>query len=362
MRICDIHFPNQNLFNFTMKKIILASTLIALAVACGQKSGSENTTADSTAASSTSMSTVEIDGSSTVYPITEAMAEEFRVESPAVKVTIGVSGTGGGFKKFGRGEIDIANASRPIKASEDSTCKAAGVEYIELPIAYDGIAIVVHAENKWINDITVGELKMLWEPSAQGKIMKWNQIRKTWPNEEIHLLGAGTQSGTFDYFTEAIVGKAKACRGDYTASEDDNVLVQGISTDKNALGFFGIDYYIANKDKLKLIPVNDEDDTNGKGAIAPSEETVKNGTYQPLSRPLFIYINKKSLAKTEVNSFAKFYVNNATTLVSEAGYIALTPEIYKIVLARLEKQVTGSVFLGLKTSVGIKMEDVLKME
>lgn len=360
MRICDMHFPNQNLFNYLMKKIILATTLIALAVACGQKNSSENATKDG--AESAKSGTVEIDGSSTVYPITEAMAEEFRVESPAVKVTIGVSGTGGGFKKFGRGEIDITNASRPIKASEDSTCKVTGVAYIELPIAYDGIAIVVHAENNWINDITVSELKMLWEPSAQGKIMKWNQIRKTWPNEEIHLLGAGTQSGTFDYFTEAIVGKAKACRGDYTASEDDNVLVQGISTDKNALGFFGIDYYIANKAKLKLIPVNDENDTNGKGAIAPSEETVMNGTYQPLSRPLFIYINKKSLAKSEVNSFAKFYVNNAPTLVSEAGYIALTPEIYKIVLARLEKQVAGSVFLGLKTSVGIKMEDVLKIE
>ena len=203
---------------------------------------------------------------------------------------------------------------------------------------------------------------MLWEPSAQGKVMRWNQIRNTWPNEEIHLLGAGTQSGTFDYFTEAIMGKAKACRGDYTASEDDNVLVQGVSTDKNALGFFGIDYYIANKDKLKLVPVNDEDDSNGAGAIAPTEETVKNGTYQPLSRPLFIYINKKSMGNASVKSFVEFYIKNSPTLVSEVGYIALTPEIYTIVTERLSKLKVGSAFIGLKTSVGIKMEDVLKME
>lgn len=337
-----------------MRRILWATALLAFAIACDKKSGSENTNEVS--------GTVQIDGSSTVYPITEATAEEFRVESKEVKVTIGVSGTGGGFKKFGRGELDIANASRPIKASEDSICKAAGVEYIELPIAYDGIAIVVHSENNWLNSITVKELKMLWEPSAQGTIIKWNQIRNTWPAEEIHLLGAGTQSGTFDYFTEAIMGKAKACRGDYTASEDDNVLVQGISTDRSALGFFGIDYYVANKDKLKLVPVNDGNEANGAGAISPNEETVKNGTYQPLSRPLFIYINKKSLAKAQVKSFADFYIKNAPTLVSEVGYIALTPEIYKIVGERLTKQTVGSAFLNLKTSVGIKMEDVLKME
>ena len=346
-----------------MKRIFLASTLIALTFACGSKNGStENGTDANDSKHASGAGAIEIDGSSTVYPITEAMAEEFRVESPTVKVTIGVSGTGGGFKKFSRGEIDIANASRPIKAGEDSACKSNNVEYIELPVAFDGIAIVTHSENKWMNDITVAELKMIWEPSAQGKIMKWNQVRKTWPNEEIHLLGAGTQSGTFDYFTEAIVGTAKACRGDYTASEDDNVLVQGISTDKNALGFFGIDYYIANKDKLKLIPVNDGIEANGAGAVSPTEETVKNGTYQPLSRPLFIYINKKSLGKEVVKNFAQFYINNAPTLVSEAGYIPLTTEIYKIVTARLEKAAVGSVFLNLKTSVGIKMEDVLKME
>ncbi len=341
-----------------MKRIFLATTFIALAFSCGNKNESENTKIKDASGAGA----VEIDGSSTVYPISEAMAEEFRIESPKVKVTIGVSGTGGGFKKFSRGEIDIANASRPIKASEDSACKSNKVEYIELPIAFDGIAIVTHADNKWMNDITVKELKIIWEPSAQGKIMKWNQVRSIWPNEEIHLLGAGTQSGTFDYFTEAIMGKAKSCRGDYTASEDDNVLVQGIATDKSAMGFFGIDYYIANKEKLKLIPVNDENENNGKGAIAATEETVKNGTYQPLSRPLFIYINKNSMSKEVVKSFGAFYLANAPELVTDAGYIALTPEIYKIVTIRFNKGLVGSVFLNLKTSVGIKMEDVLKME
>jgi phosphate transport system substrate-binding protein len=341
-----------------MKKITWLIALSSLMYACGSK---QSETANQSADSSSTGGVVAIDGSSTVYPITEAIAEEFGIENAAVKVTIGLSGTGGGFKKFGREEIDIANASRPIKPSEDSTCKANGIEYIELPIAFDGLAVVVHKDNTWLNDITVKELKMIWEPAAQGVITKWNQVRKSWPNEEIHLLGAGTHSGTFDYFTEAIVGKSKACRGDYTASEDDNVLVQGVSTDKNALAFFGIDYYITNKDKLKLVPINDENDTNGKGAIEPNEETVKNGTYQPLSRPLFIYINKKSLAKNEVSMFANYYVSNAQKLVSEAGYIALTPEIYTLVAERLKAQKAGSAFLGLKSTVGIKMEDVLKL-
>ena len=305
---------------------------------------------------------VEIDGSSTVYTITEAIAEEFNRENNKVKVTIGVSGTGGGFKKFIRNEIDIADASRPIKASEDSLAKAAGIEYIELPVAYDGLAVVVNPQNDWAKDITVKELKMIWEPAAQGKIKMWNQIRSNWPAQEIHLFGAGTQSGTFDYFTEAIVGEARSCRGDYTASEDDNVLVQGISTDKNALGFFGLDYFIANKEKLKLLLIDDENDLNGKGPIAPSEETVKNGTYQPLSRPLLIYINKKSLDRKEVLEFCRYYIDNANTLVSEAGYVPLTKEIYALIKNRFDKKTSGSVFINMKSNVGIKMEEILKTE
>lgn len=336
-----------------MKRIFILS-LVALSFACSTKKKEENT--------STLEGKVEIDGSSTVYPITEAIAEEFNLENPKVKVTIGVSGTGGGIKKFIRNEIDVADASRPIKNSEDSLCKAAGIEYIELPIAYDGLAVVVHPENTWVNDITVKELKMLWEPSAQGKIKTWNQIRSSWPNQEIHLFGAGTQSGTFDYFTEAIVGEARSCRGDYTASEDDNVLVQGISSDKNALGFFGLDYFVANKQKLKLIPINDENDSNGKGAISPSEETVKNGTYQPLSRPLFVYFNKKSLDRPEVLNFGNYFIKNAPTLVAEAGYVPLTQNIYDLISLRFSKKTSGSVFLNMKSSVGVKMEEILKAE
>ncbi|HSZ72854.1 MAG TPA: substrate-binding domain-containing protein, partial [Cytophagaceae bacterium] len=233
---------------------------------------------------------------------------------------------------------------------------------IELPVAYDGLAVVVSKENTWVDQLTVAELKKLWEPDAQGKITHWNQIRPNWPKEEIHLFGAGTQSGTFDYFTEAIVGKAKACRGDYTASEDDNVLVQGISTDKLSLGFFGLDYYLENKDRLKLVAIDDQNDANGKGAILPSAQTVKDATYQPLSRPLFIYINKASIEKPGVDSYVNFYLDNAEKLVAESGYVPLTNDIYALIKKRYEKGITGSVFLNLKSGVGIKLEELFKME
>ena len=235
--------------------------------------------------------TISIDGSSTVYPITEAVAEEFRAVEPAVKVSVALSGTGGGFKKFGRGEIDINDASRPITSSEDSIAKAHNVSYVELIVAYDGMAVVVNPQNDWCTSMTVAELKMLWEPEAQGKITRWNQIRPEWPDEEIHLFGAGVESGTYDYFTEVIVGKSHSSRGDFTASEDDNVLVQGIASDKNSLGFFGLAYYEENKEKLKLVGIDDGNDANGTGPILPTLETVKNKSYSPLGRPLFIYIN-----------------------------------------------------------------------
>lgn len=264
---------------------------------------------------------VRIDGSSTVYPITEAVAEDFGKEHPDVNVAAAESGTGGGFKKFGRGETDINDASRPIKPTEDSLCKANKISYTEFLIAFDGLAVVVNPQNDWCKDITVAELKKIWEPEAQGKIMKWSQVRAGWPDQEIHLFGAGSQSGTFDYFTEAICGKAKASRGDYTASEDDNVLVQGIAGDKYALGFFGLAYFEANKDKLRLLAID-----NGSGAVAPSIETVKNKTYAPLSRPLFIYVNSASLARPEVKAFVEFYLDNAEALSKEVGYVPLTPE------------------------------------
>lgn len=303
---------------------------------------------------------IEIDGSSTVYPIAEAVAEEYSRDKNVGKITIGVSGTGGGIKKFSRNEIDIANASRPIKKTEDSTCRAHGIVYMEIPIAFDGLAVVVNKNNTWINSLTVKQLKMIWEPEAQGKIKNWNQIDPTWPDEEIHLYGAGTQSGTFDYFTEAIVGKAKSCRGDYTASEDDNVLIQGISTDENSLGFFGLDYYVSNPEKLKLVPIDDEKEENGKGPISPTEATVKGGTYQPLSRPLLIYINIKSLDRPAVSNFVKYFITNAPALVAEAGYVPLTERIYGLVMKRFVSKKTGSLFLSKSSSVGVKMEELLK--
>ena len=285
---------------------------------------------------------VQIDGSSTVYPITEAVAEEFRREAPDVRVTVGVSGTGGGMKKFTRGEIDIVDASRAMNEGEEAVAKENNIEFVQLPVAYDGLTVVVHPENDWVQDITVAELKKIWEPEAQGTITRWNQIRPEWPNEEIHLYGAGVESGTYDYFTEAIVGKSHSSRGDYTASEDDNVLVQGVSTDPYALGFFGYAYYDENKDKLKAVPVDDQNDNNGKGAILPSLETVKDGSYAPLSRPLFIYVNSTAAARPEVVEFVNFYLDNAPELSEEVGYIRLPQEKYKEQKEKFESFVQNS--------------------
>lgn len=261
---------------------------------------------------------IKIDGSSTVYPITEAIAEEFRVTQPSVKVSVGVSGTGGGFKRFSRGEIDINNASRPIKESEIKACEENSIQYVGLQVAFDGLAVLVNPQNTWVDHFTVEELKKIWEPDAQGKITKWSQIRAGWPDEPFNLYGPGVASGTYDYFTEAIVGKSGSSRGDYTASEDDNVLVQGIAGDKNALGFFGHAYYEENKEQLKLVGVD-----NGSGVVLPSSETVKNGTYAPLSRPVFIYVTKSAAQRAEVAAFVNFYLSNATTLVPDVGYIPM---------------------------------------
>lgn len=299
-----------------MKKLVLIAGTSFVLFSCGGKKESSNTLSG----------TIDIDGSSTVYPITEAVAEEFKKVYPDVKVAVALSGTGGGFKKFVRGETDINDASRPITHFEDSIAKANGIEYIELEVAYDGLAVVINPQNTWCNDIKVEELKKIWEPEAQGKITKWNQIRPEWPDEPLHLYGAGVESGTYDYFTEVIVGKAHSSRGDYTSSEDDNVLVQGVSSDKNALGFFGFAYYEENKDKIKLVAVD-----NGNGAILPSVETVKNKTYKPLSRPLYIYINNKAAKRKEVQEFINFYLDKMNTLVSEVGYIPLSDEELKAV-------------------------------
>ncbi|MCX7914150.1 MAG: PstS family phosphate ABC transporter substrate-binding protein [Thermodesulfovibrionales bacterium] len=301
---------------------------------------------------------VKIDGSSTVYPITEAVAEEFqKAKKGAVKVTVGISGTGGGFKKFCRGETDISNASRPISKKEIEACKEGKIEYIELPIAYDGLAVVVNPKNTWVTSLTVADLKKMWEPASTGVIKKWNQVRPEWPDAPLKLFGPGADSGTFDYFTEAIVGKAKSSRGDYTASEDDNVLVQGVSQDKYALGYFGLAYYEENKDKLKVVPID-----SGKGPVLPSEKTVMDGTYTPLSRPLLIYVNKDAATKKpEVKEFVEFFIKNAPTLTKEARYIPLPKTAYQLAQERFAKLKTGTMFGG-EEKVGLKIEDLLKIE
>jgi phosphate transport system substrate-binding protein len=301
---------------------------------------------------------IRIDGSSTVYPISEAVAEEYKAEHK-VDTTVGVSGTGGGFQKFCRDEIDIADASRPIKPAEAEACGKAGITYVELPIAYDGLAIVVHPKNTWATSITVSELKKLWEPAAQGKVMRWNQVRSSWPDKEIHLFGAGVDSGTFDYFTEAIVGKEDQSRGDYTNSEDDNVIVQGVSGDENALGYFGYAYYEENRDKLKLVAVDDEDDSNGKGPILPSPDSVKDGTYRPLSRPIFIYPKVKSLDRPEVKNFVDFYLNKGVPLIREVGYIPLSDKEYELVRGRIAAKKAGSMYEGTDSHSKVTLEQRL---
>jgi phosphate transport system substrate-binding protein len=292
---------------------------------------------DASAAGSLSGS-VQIDGSSTVSPISEAVAEEFGKVQTAVKVTVGISGTGGGFKRFALGETDINDASRPIKEAEATTAKAKGIDYIELPIAYDGIAIVTHKDNDFLQHITVEQLRQIWQPGSTVKT--WSDVDPAWPKREIKLYGAGTDSGTFDYFTDAINGKEKACRSDYTASEDDNQLVLGVAGDRDSLGFFGIAYYVENKQRLKLIPVD-----SGAGPIAPSEQTINDGTYKPLSRPLFIYVRPDALQKNPaVAAFVEFYLQHAPALAREVGYVALPDEIQKLTMQRLKSKQTGTMF------------------
>jgi phosphate transport system substrate-binding protein len=295
---------------------------------------------------------IKVDGSSTVFPITEAVSEEFqKAEKGATHVTVGMSGTGGGFKKFCAGEIDVSDASRPIKPTEIELCNKNGVEYVEIPVAFDGIVVAVNPKNDWASQITVAELKKLWEPEAQGKVTKWSQVRAGWPDKEIHLFGAGVDSGTYDYFTEAIVGKEHSSRGDFTSSEDDNVLVQGISTDQKALGFFGLAYYENNKDRLKAVTI---------GAVAPDYDNVVTGAYQPLSRPLFIYVSKKSAAKPEVKRFIDFYIKNGAALSKEVGYVALPAKAYELAQAKFNSLKTGTVFGGQGSKVGVKIEELLK--
>jgi phosphate transport system substrate-binding protein len=301
---------------------------------------------------------ISVDGSSTVFPITEAMAEEFQKANKGIKVTVGIGGTGGGFKKFCRGEIDISDASRPIRDVEREECKKNNVEYIELPIALDALTVMVNPKNDWAKEMTVAELKKIWEPEAQGKIMNWKQVRASFPDRPLKLYGAGVDSGTYDYFTAAIVGKEHSSRGDFTASEDDNVLVQGIAGDLNALGFFGLAYYLENKDKLKAVAVKLKDDSK---AVEPSVEAARDGTYQPLSRPIFIYVSKKAAeTKPEVVQFVDFYLNknHASKLVKEVGYVPLPENAYDVFAKRFKERQVGTAFHGSK--IGVSVEELLK--
>lgn len=302
---------------------------------------------------------VKVDGSSTVYPITEAVAEEFQKAARGkTKVTVGISGTGGGFKKFCRGETDISNASRPILKKEMEDCKKAGISYIELPVAFDALTVVVNKSNDWANELTVAELKKMYEPAAQGKISNWNQIRDSFPNQPLKLGSPGADSGTFDYFTEAVVGKSKSSRGDFLASEDDNVLVQFVQRDKSALAYFGLAYYEENKDKLKAVAIKADEKSP---AVLPSVQATNNGSYQPLSRPIFIYVNAKSVDNPEVKSFVEFYMKHGGKLSKEVGYVDLPANAYALALKNLQTKKTGTGFGGV-AEVGVSVEELLQRE
>ena len=337
----------------------LAAVLVCVvAAACGRAGDAPAETADGGDALG---GEIRMDGSSTVFPISDAVAEEFQGAHPDVRVTVGISGTGGGFQKFCRGETDISDASRPIRAPEIEACRAAGIDYIELPIAYDGLAVVVNPKNTWAASMTTAELNALWRPEAQGRIVRWNQVRPTWPDRDIRLFGAGVDSGTFDYFTEAINGKEKASRGDFTASEDDNVIVQGVGGDETALGYLPLAYVEQNRSTLKIVPIDDGKGDNGAGPIAPSAETVRNGTYQPLSRPLFIYVARASADRPEVQRFVESYFA-AGELLREVGYVELTPEIYRLVQAHFAERRVGTAFGEGGSQVGLTLESLLARE
>jgi len=338
--------------------VLAAAALSAALVACGSDdkpaatpapSGAGTPAATATVASTASARAAlkgEIigDGSSTVFPITAAAAEEFRKQAKDVKISVGISGTGGGFKKFCNGETDLQDASRPITPTEVEACKAKSIDYIELPVAFDGLAVVVSSKNTFLSCITVAELKKMWEPDAQGKVTRWNQVNPKWPDQPIKLFGPGADSGTFEYFTEAVVGKAKSSRGDFQASEDDNVLVKGVSDDQYAVGYFGLAYYTENASKLKLVAV----DAKGDGkCITPSIATVKDGSYQPLSRPLFIYLKKSVADRPEMKAFVEFYLSKEFTpkiQTKEIGYIALEDPLYAAILKRYQAGTIGTLF------------------
>ncbi len=332
---------------------VVGALALTFAVACGDSDEDADTPSGPTNTPAPKLSgSIAIDGSSTVFPITEAVAEEFRKVQSGVQVTVGIAGTGGGFTRFCNGETVISDASRPISAKEIDACAAKSIAYIELPVAYDGLAVVVNPQNTWASCLTVAELKKIWEPSAQGVVTNWNQVRAGFPDAPLKLYGAGTDSGTFDYFTEVINGKAKDSRGDYTASEDDNTLVQGVAGDKNALGYFGLAYYEENKGKLKDVQID-----GGKGCVTPTQATVEGGTYAPLSRPLFIYVRKDAAEKPEVKAFVDFYLKNAAKLSADVGYVKFPDKFYTLVTSRWTSGKVGTMYAN--APAGSTLESLL---
>lgn len=299
---------------------------------------------------------IKIDGSSTVFPITERVAVAFGDLAPNVTIRLGVSGTGGGFTRFCAGETDISNASRPIKQKEIDACVASGVNFIELPVAFDGLSVVVHPQNTWADCLTVAELNLMWAPEATNHITRWNQIRAEWPAEPLHLYGAGVDSGTYDYFTSAIVGVEGISRNDYTASEDDYLLAQDVAADRLGLGFFGYAYYAEYADQLCAVAID-----NGRGCVAPTVETIVDGSYQPLARPIFIYVRADSLNRPQIEAFIRFYLQNGTTFAEQALYVPLPETVYQLALQRVEQRITGSVFTG-GSQVGLSIEQLLQLE
>lgn len=311
-------------------------------------------------ASPTTSGVVTVDGSSTVFPISEAVAEEFQRAHKGIGVTVGVSGTGGGFKKFVAGEVDIVDASRPIKAAEMELAQKNGIAFIELPIAYDALSIVVNKKNTWATSLTTAELKKIWSPESLAKVTKWSDVRAGFPDKPLQLFGPGTDSGTFDYFTDVINGKEDACRGDYTSSEDDNVIVTGVAGNEGALGYLGVAFYEANKSRLKVVPIDDENDENGAGPQEPTAENVIKASYSPLSRPLFIYVRNEALARPEVAQFVSFYLDNVKTLSSEVGYVSLPDDLLGKVKSRFASKASGSLYGGTSQTVGTTLAQLLK--
>lgn len=297
--------------------------------------------------------TIQIDGSSTVFPVSEAAAEAFQQTTQGrVRVTVGESGTGGGFRKFCRGETHISDASRPISAGEMATCRAAGIQYVEIPVAFDALTVVVHPSNP-LRSITTAQLRRIWEPAAQGRINNWRQVDPSFPDLRLELYGPGTASGTFDYFTEAVNGTSRASRSDYTPSEDDNVIVQGVANNQGAMGYFGLAYYEENRSRLRALSID-----SGSGPVEPSVANAENGTYAPLSRPMFIYVNAAALRRPQVQQFVQYYINNAARIAQQVGYVPLPAAAYQTYLQRAQRRTPGTAFGG-RQAIGVTITEVI---